>query len=99
LPDAVKPRSAHVARMTIEEDGHELEIYRRSVPYGNVEEHGLYFVAFSADRSRYDRMLARMFGTAGDGVLDRLGEFSRPVSGAYYFAPSYNELNELAGVA
>ena len=42
-------------------------------------------------------MLARMFGTTGDGVHDRLIEFSRPVSGAYYFAPSLNALNELAG--
>ena len=40
----------------------ELQIFRRSVPYGTVDEHGLYFVAFSADRSRFDRMLARMFG-------------------------------------
>jgi porphyrinogen peroxidase len=75
----------------------ELEIFRRSVPFGTAEEHGLYFVAFSAQRSRYDRMLARMFGTAGDGVRDRLTDFSRPVSGAYYFAPSLDVLNELAG--
>jgi len=38
-----------------------------------------------------------MFGTTGDGVHDRLIDFSRPVSGAYYFAPSLNALNELAG--
>jgi len=67
------------------------------VPYGTVGEYGLNFVAFSADPSRYDHMLARMFGNAGDGTYDRLTEFSRPVSGAYYFAPSRNALNELAG--
>ena len=44
-------------------------------------------------------MLARMFGTAADGVHDRLTDFSRPVSGAYYFAPSLNALNALAGPA
>jgi deferrochelatase/peroxidase EfeB len=38
-----------------------------------------------------------MFGTAEDGIRDRLTEFSRPVSGACYFAPSLNVLNELAG--
>jgi len=52
--------------MTI--DGKELEIYRRSVPYGTVEVHGLNFVTFSADPARYDRMLARMLGMAGDGA-------------------------------
>jgi porphyrinogen peroxidase len=41
-------------------------------------------------------MLARMFGTSGDGVHDRLTEFSRPVTGGYYFAPALNVLNRLA---
>ncbi len=97
LPEAEKPVTAHIARVTIDVGGEELPIFRRSVPYGTVEEHGLYFLAFSGDASRYDRMLARMFGTAGDGVHDRLIEYSRPVSGAYYFAPSINALNDLAG--
>jgi hypothetical protein len=34
---------------------------------------------------------------AGDGVRNRLTDFSRSVSGAYYFAPSLDVLNELAG--
>jgi deferrochelatase/peroxidase EfeB len=38
-----------------------------------------------------------MFGAAGDGEYDHLTDFSRPVSGAYYFAPSLTALNELAG--
>ena len=97
LSDAEMPPTAHVARVTIAEDGEELELFRRSVPYATVEEYGLYFVAFSADPSRYDRMLASMFGTAGDSVHDRLTEFSCPVSGAHYFAPSLNDLRELAG--
>jgi porphyrinogen peroxidase len=92
-----KPPNAHIARVEIEIDGQELEIFRRSVPYGTVGEFGLNFVAFSSDRTRYDRMLARMFGLSGDGVRDRLLDFSRPVSGAYYFAPSLNALNALAG--
>ena len=96
LSAAEKPPNAHISRVETEVDGHELEIFRRSVPYGNSREYGLYFVAFSAERSRYDRMLARMFGTSGDGVHDRLTEFSRPVTGSYYFAPSLNVLNELA---
>jgi putative iron-dependent peroxidase len=98
-PDSVelddKPATAHISRVVIEEDGEELEIYRRSAPYGRVGEHGLYFVAFSAERSRFDKMLARMFGTTGDGLHDHLTDFSTPVSGSYYFAPS---LQALAGL-
>jgi porphyrinogen peroxidase len=98
LPKAAKPPTAHIARVEVKErDGHELEIYRRSVPYGTVSEHGLYFLAFSRERDRYDRLLARMFGTSGDGVHDRLTDFSRPVGGACYFAPSLNALTEVAG--
>ena len=97
LEDDVKPPTAHIARVEIEDDaGNELPIYRRSVPYGTVAEHGLYFVAFSADRARYDRMLGRMFGTDPDGRHDHLTDFSRPVSGAYYFAPPLNLLIEMA---
>jgi putative iron-dependent peroxidase len=96
LSAAEKPPTAHIARVETSENGRELEIFRRSVPCGTAQEHGLYFVAFSAERSRYERMLARMFGTAGDGLHDRLTDFTRPVSGAYYFAPSLTVLNQLA---
>ena len=36
-------------------------------------------------------MLARMFGRA-DGIRDHLTDFTRPVSGSYYFAPSLDAL-------
>jgi putative iron-dependent peroxidase len=97
LSPAEKPPTAHIARVEVTVDGDELEIFRRSVPYGTVQEHGLHFVAFSADPTRFDVMLSRMYGLTGDGLHDRLLDFSRPVSGAYYFAPSLNALNELAG--
>jgi putative iron-dependent peroxidase len=87
LEDEHKPATAHIARVEIEDEhGEELAIYRRSVPYGTLAEHGLYFVAFSAERERYDLMLARIFGLA-DGQRDRLTDFTRPVTGAFYFAP------------
>jgi putative iron-dependent peroxidase len=96
-PDSVelddKPPTAHIARVVIEEDGEELELYRRSTPYGRVGELGLYFLAFSADPSRFTKMLQRMFGVNGDGLHDHLTDFTRPVSGAFYFAPSLDALD------
>ncbi len=88
-----KPASAHISRVVIEEDGEELEIYRRSTPYGTVAEHGLQFVAFSAERSRFDKMLLRMYGLTGDGVHDRLLDFSQATRAAFYFVPSIEALN------
>ena len=67
------------------------------MPYGTVGERGLYFVAFSAERARYDVLLARMFGTSGDGLSDALTQYSRPVAGACYFAPSLNALADVGG--
>jgi len=96
-PDSVerddKPNTAHIARVVIDEDGEELELYRRSVPYGRVGELGLYFLAFSADPSRFTKMLHRMFGLSGDGLHDHLTDFTTPVSGAFYFAPSLDALD------
>ena len=97
LADDVKPPTAHIARVVIEEDGAELEIYRRSVPYGTVDEHGLMFFAFSADPSRFEKMLRRMFGASDDGLTDRLTEFTRPVTGASYFVPSLEALGDALG--
>ena len=76
----------------IEENGEELEIYRRSTPYFGIAEHGLYFVAFSAERRRFELMLARMFGASGDGGHDHLTDFTRPVTGSFWFVPSLDDL-------
>ena len=97
LAEGVRPATAHISRVQLDVAGKELELYRRSVPYGTQSEAGLYFVAFSSNPVRFGLLLARMFGTSGDGVRDRLTDFSRPTSGATYFAPSLNALVALAG--
>ena len=95
-PDSLEldplPPDSHVGRVVVEADGEELAIYRRSTPWGAATEAGLFFVAFSADPARFDLMLARMFGTTGDGLHDRLTDFSRPVSGSYWFVPGLGML-------
>ena len=42
LSEADKPTTAHIARAETTVDGEELEIFRRSVPYGSATEYGLY---------------------------------------------------------
>lgn len=91
-----RPPTAHISRVVIEEDGEELEIYRRSTPYGDVTTQGLYFVAFSADPHRFTAMLRAMLG-ADDGVADRLTDFSRADRAGRYFAPSLNALDAMLG--
>ena len=67
LTESQQPTNSHVSRVVIEdEEGDELGIFRRSTAFGGVREHGLMFVAFSADIARLQRMLKRMAG-AEDG--------------------------------
>lgn len=95
LSATAKPPTAHISRVTIEEDGKELKIVRHSFPYGTVSEAGLFFIAYCRTLDIPERMLNRMMGAAGDGLHDRLMEFTTPVSGANFFAPSLNLLRSL----
>ncbi|MBP2546993.1 Dyp-type peroxidase [Acinetobacter guillouiae] len=97
MDDEHKPENAHIARVVIEDDeGDELEILRHSLPYGDGQgEQGLFFIAYTKDLSRIDRMLVNMFGTQGDGIHDRLLHFVTPMDGAYFFAPNEEVLEEI----
>lgn len=87
LPEETRPTSSHISRVVIEDDeGEELEVFRRSTAWGDSRRHGLLFVAFSADRARLLRMLERMAG-AEDGERDALTRFSTPETGAWYVVP------------
>jgi len=95
MDDAVKPLTAHIARVVIEENGAELEILRHSLPYGSTAEAGLYFVAYGASPAPFRKMLERMVLRDGDGHCDRLLEFSRAMTGAAFFTPSVEFLGGL----
>jgi len=96
MDDETKPASAHIARVVIEEDGEELELLRHSLPYGNSQECGLYFVAYAKSPHPFRRMLESMVLGDGQGHYDRLMDFTRPVTGAAFFAPSIPALERLA---
>ncbi len=87
LPDA--PASAHVKRSAQEDFEPAAFMLRRSMPYGTVMEHGLYFVAYARSLDPFEQVLRRMIGR-DDGIVDGLFEFSRPVSGGYYWCPPVN---------
>jgi putative iron-dependent peroxidase len=86
-----KPQSSHVARTDQDEFGN---IFRRNMPYGNVEDHGTVFVGFSADQKRLSRMLDSMAGLI-DGTRDALTRYTEPLTGFYYFVPSVESLRRL----
>ena len=95
LSARAKPATAHISRVVIEEGGEELQILRHSFPYGTTSESGLFFISYSRDPSRPEKMLARMVGTSGDGLYDHLLDYTRAVTGANFFAPSLRVLRQL----
>ena len=97
MDDELKPPTAHIARVVIEEDGHELEILRQSMPYGHLGEMGLMFASYARSAQPFTRMLTMMFQCDGEGHYDHLLKYSRPVNGASLFAPSVDFLKRMAG--
>src|ERR1700677_980997 len=86
-----KPEDSHVARTDQDKFGN---IFRRNMPYGNVDDHGTVFVGFSADQKRLSRMLDSMAGLI-TGTRDALTRFTQPLTGSYYSVPSVESLRRL----
>lgn len=96
MSDARKPASAHIARVVMEEGGHELEILRQGLPYGTTSEAGIYFIAYGRTPTNFRRMLERMMRADAAGHYDHLMNFTQAVTGANFFAPSLEFLRRLA---
>jgi putative iron-dependent peroxidase len=84
LDDA--PESAHTKRTEQESFDPEAFVLRRSMPFANPDGEGLMFVAFGKSFDAFEVQLRRMVGLE-DGVADGLFEFSKPVTGGYYWCP------------
>jgi len=89
LEDA--PESAHVKRTAQESFDPEAFMLRRSMPWSIPEvEGGLFFVAFGKSFEAFEAQLARMTGDE-DGIADALFQFTRPVSGSYFWCPPMHD--------
>lgn len=94
-PDSVEldpnPITSHVTRTDQDDFGH---IFRRNTGYGSVSDHGTMFVGFCAKQAPLADMLASMAGVATP--RDNLTYYSAPLTGAYYFVPSLDDLAAFA---
>ncbi|CAM4012261.1 Dyp-type peroxidase [Vibrio neonatus] len=86
---------SHVGRVDIKEEGKGLKIVRHSLPYGTVSgPHGLLFIAYCKTVHNFTAMLESMYGQV-DGKTDQLLDYTKAVTGAYFFAPSQTMLKNL----
>lgn len=84
LDDA--PASAHVRRAAQEDYDPPAFMVRRSMPWTRGAARGLEFIAYGHSLQAFEQVLDRMLGRE-DGVVDALFDFSRPVTGGYYWCP------------
>ena len=84
LDDA--PASAHVKRTAQESFDPKAFVLRRSMPWASADQAGLMFVAFGRSLDAFNSQMRRMAGME-DGIVDALFEFSRPITGSYFWCP------------
>ncbi len=97
LPDDVKPADSHVALNTIVgADGEERQIMRYNMPFGRVGagEFGTYFAGYGNDPAVIELMLENMFIGKPPGTTDRILDFSTAVTGALFYIPTADFLDD-----
>jgi putative iron-dependent peroxidase len=80
------PPSAHIKRTAQESFEPQAFVLRRSMPWCDGVRGGLNFVAFGKSLDAFEAQLKRMVG-AEDGIVDGLFQYTRPVSGSYFWCP------------
>ncbi|KAI1611904.1 hypothetical protein EDD36DRAFT_465752 [Exophiala viscosa] len=91
-------QQSHKSLATIEDDqGEEHDILRDNMPFGSPgsKEFGTYFIGYSRKLWVTEKMLCRMFIGEPPGMHDRILDFSRPLTGTTFFAPSATQLASL----
>jgi putative iron-dependent peroxidase len=91
-------RESHKTLTTIvDAQGTEHDILRDNMPFGSPGrgEFGTYFIGYTRNLWVIEKMLANMFEGAAAGRYDRLLDFSTPMTGTTFFAPSYSMLKNL----
>jgi putative iron-dependent peroxidase len=88
-----KSATSHVASTDQDRFG---DIFRRNMPYGTVTEHGTMFVGFASERQPLEAMLESMAGLT-TGQRDALTQYTRALTGAFYFVPSIESLLKVSG--
>ncbi|KAI1430183.1 Dyp-type peroxidase [Xylaria sp. FL1777] len=90
-------QQAHKTLATIEDGAGEHAILRDNMPFGSPStgQYGTYFIAYSRHLWVVEKMMERMFVGHPPGLHDRILEFSTPVTGSTFFAPSLSSLKAL----
>src|SRR5262249_4140569 len=80
------------------ENGAEVKILRHNMPFGQatVGDSGTYFIGYARSLHPLETMLENMVLGRPSGTYDRLLDYTRPVTGSNFFAPSVQFMSGLA---
>ncbi|WP_439030671.1 Dyp-type peroxidase [Gordonia terrae] len=104
MSDDDKPINSHIALNKVEdENGEEIDVVRDNMPYGDVSGNsangpgvnGTFYIAYSAGPDVTEEMLRKMFIGDPPGNYDRLLDFTTAVTGAQFFTPTLDFLEDL----
>jgi porphyrinogen peroxidase len=95
MPDEVKPKNSHSAVANV---GDDFKIIRVNMPFGSIStnEMGTYFIAYASTFSTVKKMLDKMFIGGAEGNYDRLLDFSVAKTGALFFVPTLDMLDDFS---
>ncbi len=102
IDDDDAPRKSHKSLATIvDAEGVEHDILRDNMPFGRPgeREFGTYFIGYCRYLWVIEKMLQRMYIGDAPGAYDRLLDFSTPLTGATFFAPTRPVLEALVQAA
>ncbi|KAJ5600418.1 hypothetical protein VI817_001473 [Penicillium citrinum] len=92
-----KQASHKTLNTIVDENSNEHDILRDNMPFGSpaTGEFGTYFIGYTRRLWVIEKMLQRMFLGHPPGLHDRLLDFSKPLTGTVFFAPSGSVLAKL----
>lgn len=96
--DADKASYAHNVLTNINDaDGNQLQILRDNMPFGSPArgEFGTYFIGYAREPGRIETMLRNMFIGLPPGNYDRILDVSTAVTGALFFVPTADLLDQI----
>lgn len=100
--DDAKPTNSHLALNDVsDEDGNDLDILRYNMAFGDFSsgEMGTYFIGYAKDPGVTEQMLENMFLGDPPGNYDRILDFSTAQTGALFFVPSIDLLDDIDALA
>jgi putative iron-dependent peroxidase len=59
-----------------------------------MKEHGLFFISYASNPHKHEKQLDSMTGFK-DNIHDQIMEFSKPITGNYWFIPSIQLLKNI----